>query len=120
MTMAMMMRRIAPAEFELVSVDRSVERRADAAGTDDADDGGFAEVDVEPVEGKADEAGHHLRLDGPVHLLPPRSAGGTDRLHLPRVDILDVLGEQLGEEADRGERERQEAGERAEAEHGHE
>ena len=33
------------------------------------------------------------------------------------VDVLDVLGQQLGEEADGRERQRQEAGEGAEADH---
>ena len=50
----------------------------------------------------------------------PDGAGGADRLGLGLVDVLDVLGQQLGEEADGRERQRQEAGERAEAEHRHE
>ena len=116
MTMPMMISRMAAAEVELVAVERGVERGADAAAADDADHRQLAEIDVEPVEAEPDHARHHLRLDAEIDPLQPAGAGGAHRLGLRRVHVLDVLGEQLAVEADGGERQRHDAGERAEAE----
>ena len=77
----------------------------------------FAEVDVDPVERETDQARHDLRLDGVIDHLRPARARCADRFNLRRVDLLDVFGQQLGEEADSGERQRQKSRERPEAEY---
>jgi hypothetical protein len=80
---------------------------------------GFAEIDVEPVHRQADQPRHDLRLDPVIDPLQPGRAGGADGFGLHLVHLLDVLGQQLGEEADGGEGQGEETRERAEAEDRH-
>jgi hypothetical protein len=92
---------------------------AHAAGAEEADDGGGAEGDVPAVDGDAGPGHPHLGQHGVDEDLQLVGAGGADRLDLARPDRLDRLREQLAGEADAIERQREGAGQHAEAEHHH-
>ena len=92
---------------------------AHAAGAEEADDGGGAEAHVPGVDRDAGPGHPHLRQHGVDEDLQLVGAGGADRLDLARPDRLDRLREQLAGEADAVERQRQRAGQHAEAEHHH-
>ena len=107
----------------LLQVEEAVlreEQRADAAGADDADDRRGADVQLEGVQREGHVVGQHLRQDRPAHRLgavaPPAAAASIG----PVVDAVDGLGQQLGDDADVEEDERHDAGQRADADGGHE
>src|SRR5262249_46273188 len=101
---------------ELVTIERGVKRSADTTGADDADYGGFAEVDIEAIEAKPDHAWHHLGLNAVIDPLQPTRASRPHRLRLRRIHVLNIFGKQFAVESDSGERERHDAGERTKAE----
>ena len=100
--------------------DRLDQVLADAAGADEAHDGRFAHVDLEAQQRVAHEIRRDLRQRAVAHGDVPGRAGrrhALDRLH---VDVLDDLGEQLAERAQRMDDDGQHAGHRAEPEGDHE
>lgn len=101
-------------------IERRIQRRPDPAGADDPDHRRFAQIDVEPVERESDQTRRRLRADPVVEHLPPAGTGRTDRLDLCGVDILDVLGQELGEKSDGRKRQRQKARQGPEPDHGDE
>ena len=100
-----------------VAVQRSIERGADATGTDDPDHRGLAKVDVEPVEGEPHQPRHDLGLHRVIDHLQPACPTGPHCLNRAWVHGLDVLGEKFAEEADGGETQGQESCQRSEAYH---
>ena len=80
-----------------------------------ADQRRVAQVGIELIGGKADEARHHLRQHAHGHERQERRAGRAHGLDLLHRHFLDRLGEELAEEAERRDGQREHAGERAEA-----
>src|SRR5687768_3413156 len=81
-------------------VDGGLQVQADAARTDEAEYRRLADIHVPAEYRDAREGRHHLRHDSVRDDLPARGAGGRDRFHRSRVDLLDRLVEQLGDETD--------------------
>ena len=87
----------------LLAVEESVlgeEQVADAAGADDTDDGGRADIQLERVERVGDVVRQDLGQDGPANRLGPVSPQPPRRLNRPDVDAIDRLGKQLGDDAE--------------------
>ena len=83
--------------------DRLDQVLADAAGADEAQHRGAADIHLEAQQGVAREARQHLRHHGEARHLRPAGAGGARALHRLHVDVLHHLGEQLAERAQRVE-----------------
>src|SRR5262245_1995053 len=81
-------------------VEGSLKLKTQAAGADQAKNGGFADVDIPTINTDAGKGRRHLRDDGVIEHLQPRTSRGYDRVHLALVDLFDRFVEQLGDEAD--------------------
>ena len=99
-----------------VEADHAFQFLADAAGADEADDGGGADVDLEPQQRVAEEAGQDLRHDAEADLREPGAADGADAVHRPQVGIFVQLAEQLSQRAGGVDGDGEDAGQRADAE----
>ena len=93
---------------------------AEAGDADVAEHDRAAQVDVVAVQHRGDPRRQHLRQDAADELLQLRAAGGADGEARSLVDLLDRVGEHLGDHADRVDADREDAGQRAEREHQHE
>ena len=93
---------------------------ADAAGADDAEHGGRAHVGLKAIECVGAPQRHDLRDDAEDDLLQPRCSCRPDAFDGPRVDGLDGLREQLGDDADVVHGNRQHAGQWPEPDGNHE
>ena len=83
----------------VVEADGLIELLADAAGADEADDGGRADVQLEPPQRVGGEVGQHLGQHGEADHLEPVAARRAHALELALVDVLVGLGEQLAQRA---------------------
>ncbi len=92
----------------------------DAAGAHEADNGGFADVDLPAVGDGAEDDGQNLGKDAEPRRLETGGAGGFDGLHHALVNLLDGLGCELAHEADGSEADDPDAGHGTRAEDGHE
>lgn len=82
------------------------ERRADAAGTDKAEHGRLADVDIEPIEHSRGKRRAELRQHRIADARQQRDAHGAQRVVSAKIERLDRLGEALAEQADAAHRER--------------
>ena len=98
-------------------VERGIERHAEAAAADEAEHGGFADVDVPAEQRDRQEGRLHLRPVALEQDRERRGAGGGQRLDRAGLRLLDRLGQEFAGEADRVHGDREHAGERAGAEH---
>ena len=89
-------------------------------GAHEADDGGRADVELQPPQRVAGEVGQHLGQRREADDLEPVAARGAQAFQLALVDVLVRLGEQLAQRAGGVGGERQEPGEGADAEGHHE
>ena len=96
------------------------EHRADAAGADEAEHGRGADVQLEGIEREGHVVGQHLRQHRPAHHLGTACYRRRRWPRWARVDAVDRLGQQLGDHADVEEDEGHDAGQRADADGGHE
>src|SRR5437868_4511487 len=71
----------------------------DAAGADQPDHRGGADIRFEAIEGIGDPQRHDLGDDAVDDLLEEIGAGRANALDRMRIDRLDRLGEELGEDA---------------------
>ena len=79
----------------------------------------FADINVPTENRNAGKGGHHLRHDSIGRNLCAGGAGRAHRIDWPRVDFLDGLIKELGAEADRAQRNRDDAGKYAWADNRH-
>ena len=97
-----------------------LQREADAAGSDEAQHHRHPQVDVDAVDERPDPGRDDLGYHGIEHLAQISGAGAANRLTGPGIGLFDGVGEQLGEHADRVQRQREDAGQHPDAERPHE
>ena len=93
--------------------------QANAAGADNAQDGGGARVAFEEIQRMAQHDGCHLRQDPEAHDERGGTTGGGDPLGLLLLGILDCFGVELGQHGDIRRRDGQHAGQWAKPHRAH-
>ena len=93
---------------------------ADAARAHQPQNGRLTEVDLQPHEAVGEKHRLHLRPQAEAHALQRRGAAGRQPAHRFVGGGFDRFVEQLGQAADGVQRQRQEAGNGADAERHHE
>ncbi len=101
-------------------VDRRMEQQADPACADEAQHARFAHIDVPAIDRRAEQHRHDLRHDRDPPGLQGACTGRCHGFDLAGIDLLDRFGDELGDEADGPRGDREDAGDRAGAEDGHE
>ena len=89
-------------------------------GAHEPEDRGAPDVGFEPEQGVAHEPRHDLGEYGKGDGLAHRGPGAGQGLHLGRVDGLDLLAEDLAQDAEGVDPEGQDSGIGAQPDHGHE
>ena len=78
--------------------------RADAARAHQPQNGGVAEIDVEPVDGCGGKVRHELGQDAVADLLPGGAARGVQGLENPHIQVLDGLDVHFADHTHRAQR----------------
>ena len=95
-----------------------MEDHADSARAHEAEDGGGADVDLEGVERVGQKVGEDLREGGENGAFERGAPGGGNGFQGPGSMVSRVSAKEFGDEAETDDEQRENAGERADAERG--